>query len=117
MNTLPSQELIMTTEGKFEPALMVNVGFMAVGWSLLEHLLMSCIIWLTKIDALDGVILTDRMSVTRKLDVIKILLETKNFETNAQKEFDQLADKIKTTSTRRNTITHGMWLDGTAPGP
>lgn len=92
---------------------LVALGFITLKWSLLDSLLSSAIGWLAKIHPMATLVIMDRMNPSRKLDVLRVLIETS--KPDLKTEFQGAANSIADAISARNNLIHGLWIDSPDP--
>jgi hypothetical protein len=93
-------------------SLMLNLGFMTMTSSMLENVLNGAIWRLAGIEAFNGFIITDRMSASRKLDVIRALIHLRFAAATAP--FKTLDRRLSAAINNRNRFRAwllGRWLN------
>lgn len=86
------------------------IGAVVSNWSMLEMAMEITILGLYEIKPDRGLVLTNNISFTNKITILRILALRGAIKDAADiKAFTNLIDKIEKTSPLRNQVAHGLW--------
>lgn len=102
MSTIPTANQVR------DIGLFLNLGMLTLVWSILEQQMSYAIGRLSGMDRVNAHLVTDRMNASRKIDLIRVLVELRGPEAVAK--LAPTAEKLLAATTLRNHLVHGHFI-------